>query len=314
MRLHVSKIMHLPTGRWNFPRLFGLLTICVVWLHLPQVLSAREKPSDDRHFLWQVETPTTRAYLMGSIHLLRQDVYPLAPVIEEAFAASDVLVLEADPFAEPQEALQQTVMAYATYPEGQTLKSQLSEQDYLELLSVLLETGIPSESVQQYQPWYVASMVDQVLSSRLGIRPEYGIDYYFRSKAEQKDIKELESMEAQLQLLAGFSDHEQVLMMCWAVEDLEHAAEDFDELLQVWQHGNLQAMEQQLQKEFQEEPRFQPIWNMMIERRNLAMADRIVTFMRTNKRHFVIVGAGHLVGPQGLVSLLRQRGYTVQQL
>lgn len=160
------------------------------------------------------------------------------------------------------------------------LESRLSERDYFELLSVLLEVGIPSKSVQSYQPWYVSTMVDQVLSSRLGIRPEYGIDFYFRSKAGQKEIKELESVEAQLQLLASLSDHEQVLMTFWAVEDLEHAAEDFNELLQVWQHGDIEAMEQQLQKEFQEEPRFKPIWNMMVERRNLAMADRIVTFMR----------------------------------
>jgi hypothetical protein len=95
--------------RRNLSRLFGLLTICVVWLHLPQVLPAREEPSDGKHFLWQVDSPTTRAYLMGSIHLLRQDVYPLAPVIEDAFAASDALVLEADVFAEPHEELLEAI-------------------------------------------------------------------------------------------------------------------------------------------------------------------------------------------------------------
>lgn len=306
--------MYFPNWRRNLPRVLSLLAICTVWLQLPQVLSAREEPSDGKHFLWRVDSPTTCIYLMGSIHVLRQDVYPLAPVIEEAFAASDVLVLEADAFAEPQEELQQTIMAYATYPDGQTLKSQLSEQNYLDLSSVLLEAGIPSRSVQQYQPWYVTSMVDQVISSRLGLRPEYGIDFYFRSRAEQKEVKELESLETQLQLLSGFSDEEQVLMMLWAVEDLEHAAEEFDEMLQIWRHGDMQAMEEQLEKEFQEDPRFKPIWNTMVEKRNPAMADRIVTFMGTNKRHFVIVGAAHLVGSRGLIRLLRQRGYTVQQL
>ncbi len=306
--------MSLLNWRRNLPRLFGLLTICSVWLHLPQVLSAHEEPSNGKHFLWRVDSPTTCVYLVGSIHVLRQDVYPLAPVIEQAFAASDVLVLEADPFAQPQGELQQTIMAYATYPEGQTLKSQLSEQDYFKVSSVLFEAGIPSGSVQQYQPWYVTSMVDQVLSSRLGLRPEYGIDFYFRSKAEQKEVKELESLETQLQLLSGFSDEEQVLMMLWAVEDLEHAAKEFDEFLQIWQRGDIQAMEEQLQKEFQEEPRFKPIWNVMVEKRNPAMADQIATFMRTNKRHFVIVGVAHLVGPQGLITLLRQRGCTIQQL
>ena len=102
--------------------------------------------------------------------------------------------------------------------------------------------------------------------------------------------------------------------MFWAVEDLENAAEEFEELLTIWQRGDIQAMEAELEQEFQEGPRFRPIWNAFIEQRNLAMADQIVTFMKTKKRHFVIVGAGHLIGPKRLITLLRQRGYVVQQL
>jgi uncharacterized protein YbaP (TraB family) len=301
--------------RRNLRLILGLLAVSGVWLHLSHTPSAGDERADSKHFLWQVDSPTTRAYLLGSIHMLRQDVYPLASVIEETFAASDVLVLEADVFAAPQEELVQSIMAYAAYPPGQTLKSELPEQDYMELLGILLEAGIPSDSVQQYQPWYVSLMVDQVVAGRLGLRPEYGIDAYFRSKASgQKEIQELESFEAQLELLAGFSDQEQVLMMSWAVEDLEHAAEEFDEMLHIWNRGDVQAMEEQMQKEVREDPRFEPIWSVMVDERNLTMVDRIVTFMGTNKRHFIIVGAAHLVGPRGLIAVLRQRGYNVQQL
>jgi len=102
--------------------------------------------------------------------------------------------------------------------------------------------------------------------------------------------------------------------MLWAVEDLENEAEEFEEFLTIWQRGDIQAMEAELAQEFQEEPRFQPIWNAFIEKRNLAMVDRIVTFLKTKKRHFIVVGVGHLVGPKGLIVLLRQHGYTVQQL
>ena len=295
--------------------IFGLLAVCIVWLSLPPTSSAGEAPPESKHFLWQVDSPTGRAYLLGSIHVLDQRVYPLAPVIEEAFAASHVLVLEADVFDTPREELVQSVMAYATYEPGQTLKNQLSESDYVALTGALLEAGIPIDSVQQYRPWFVSLMVDQALESRLGLRPEYGLDAYFQSKASgQKAIEELESVEAQVQMLAGFSDQEQVLMMSSAMEDLEHAAEEFDEMVQIWQRGDIRAMEEQQRKEIQEDPGFEPIWKVMIDERNLVMADRIVTFMETNKRYFIVVGAAHLVGPQGLVALLRQRGYTVQQL
>ena len=88
--------MHLSNRHQHRPTILSLLAICLIWLPVPHVLFAREETSNGKHFLWQVDSPTTRIYLMGSIHLLRQDVYPLAPVIEEAFAASDILVLEAD--------------------------------------------------------------------------------------------------------------------------------------------------------------------------------------------------------------------------
>lgn len=304
-------------GAWRRKlRVFlGLLAVSLVGLCLPRISSASDERTDRKHFLWEIGSPTARAYLLGSIHMLRQDVYPLAPVIEEAFAASDVLVLEADVFAAPQEELAQTIMAYATYPPGRTLRSELSEQDYVELSGILLEAGIPIDSVEPYQPWFVSLMVDQVVAGRLGLRPEYGIDAYFQAKASgRKEIRELESVEAQIQMLAGFSDQEQVLMMSWVVEDLEHAAEAFDQLLQIWKHGDAQAMEEQVRKEFREDPRFEPIWSVLIDGRNLAMVDRIVTLMGTDQRHFIVVGAAHLVGPRGLVALLRQRGYRVRQL
>lgn len=291
-----------------------LLTIWAVGLSLASSLPAAEEPSG-KHFLWQVNSPTTRVYLLGSIHMLREDIYPLAPVIEEAFAASDVLVLEADVFTESQSELQQSLIDAATYQQGETLKSELPQSDYLELMGILLQLGIPMQTVQQYRPWFVSIMSEQMLLSRLGMRPEYGIDAYFRTKAAgQKEIGELESVESQLAMFSSLSDQQHILMLSWAVEDLEQSAQDFEQLLQCWQQGDVPAMEKELLNEIQEDPRFRPIWDILIDGRNLGMADRIITFLASRRRYFVVVGAAHLIGPKGLVALLQQRGYAVQQL
>ncbi len=293
---------------WRF------LTVWIVGLSLASSLPAAEE-SSGKHFLWQVDSPMTRVYLLGSIHMLRQDVYPLAPVIEQAFAGSEILALEADIFTEPQADLQQQLMDAATYQQGETLKSELPKSDYLELMEILLELGIPMQSVQQYHPWFASIMAEQVLLSRLGMRPEYGVDAYFwRKAAGQKGIEELESVEAQLAMFSRLSDQQQILMLSWDVEDLERAAQDFEQLLQCWQRGDVHAMEGELQGEIQKDPRFKPIWDVLIDGRNLGMADRIAKFLGSKKRYFVVVGAAHLVGPKGLVALLRQRGYAVQQL
>ena len=294
---------------------FAILAVSIVWLRWLRCSSADESPQERKHFLWQVDSPTTRAYLLGSIHVLDQRVYPLASVIEQAFSASNVLVLEAAVFDIPREEMAKSIMAYATYEEGQTLKNQLPESDYLELTGALLEAGIPSDSVQSYRPWFISLMIEQAILSRMGLRPEYGIDAHFQLEASgQKTVEELESFEAQLHMLASLSDHEQVLMLSWEMKDLEHTANDFDELVRIWQRGDDRAMEEKQQKEVRQDPRFQSIWNILIDQRNLAMADRIATLMGTRKRYFIVVGAAHLVGPQGLVALLRRRGYAIRQL
>ena len=305
-----------PQGASGIRRVaWGLLAAWLVWLSLPQRSPAAEDPPAGKHFLWQVDSPTTRVYLLGSIHLLHQDIYPLAPVIEEAFAASEVLVLEADVFAESQDARLQSSMDDAIYQPGRTLKSELSQPDYLELMDILSRVGIPIQSVQQFRPWFLSLMVQQVLWSRLGLRAEYGIDAYFRTKAAgQKDIEELESVDAQLAMLSSLSDQEHILLLSWDTEDLEQGVQELDELLRIWQRGDSEAMEQALRRDIQDEPRFEPMWDIMVNDRNLGMADRIVAFLASTKRYFVVVGAAHLIGRQGLVALLQQRGYAVQQL
>ncbi|MDP3722671.1 MAG: TraB/GumN family protein [Candidatus Omnitrophota bacterium] len=295
----------------------SLLAAGLVWVSLPQRSPAVESPRAEsgKHFLWQVDSPTARAYLLGSIHLLRQDVYPLAPVIEEAFAASDVLVLEADVFGKSPEVLLQSSLDNAMYAPGRTLQSELDPSDYVELRGLLSQVGIPTQTVQQYRPWFLSLMVEQVLWARLGLQPEYGIDAYFHRKAEgQKPIEELESVEAQLAMLSTLSDEEQVLLLSWTMNDLDQTAQAFEQLLQLWQRGDAKAMEQQLRKDIEEEPRFEPIWKRLVDDRNLDMAERIGAFLASHRRYFVVVGAAHLIGARGLISLLRQRGYAVQQL
>ena len=305
-----------PQGASRIRRVaWGLLAAWLVWLGPPQRSPVAEDPPAGKHFLWQVDSPTTRVYLLGSIHLLHQDIYPLAPVIEEAFAASEVLVLEADVFAESQDARLQSSMDDAIYQPGRTLKSELSQPDYLELMDILSRVGIPIQSVQQFRPWFLSLMVQQVLWSRLGLRAEYGIDAYFRTKAAgQKDIEELESVDAQLAMLSSLSDQEHILLLSRDTEDLEQGVQELDELLRIWQRGDSEAMEQALRRDIQDEPRFEPMWDIMVNDRNLGMADRIVACLASTKRYFVVVGAAHLIGQQGLVALLQQRGYAVQQL
>jgi len=74
------------------------------------------------------------------------------------------------------------------------------------------------------------------------------------------------------------------------------------------------GIESTISKSFSEDGRFYFIYEKLIYKRNRNMALRIEGFLGTNGTYFVVVGAAHLLGDRGIIQLLREKWYTVEQL
>ena len=109
------------------------------------VLAGETAGAGEKSFLWKVRSKTATAYILGSIHLAKSDIYPLRPKIEESFDKSDVLALEADPAKAKDEKLIQLMLVSALYPEGETLRDHLSGETYALAEHELKELGLPLE-------------------------------------------------------------------------------------------------------------------------------------------------------------------------
>ena len=150
---------------------------------------------------------------------------------------------------------------------------------------------------------------------KIGVGPNLGIDKYFLSKAEgKKKILELESIDYQINLLSGFSDEDQELFLIYTLKDLHLMEQEVNQVTQAWISGDTKSMESLLTKSVSEDKRLSTIFEKMIFERNRRMASKIEDFLRTKETYFVIVGAGHLVGNQGVIELLRGKGYLIEQL
>jgi uncharacterized protein YbaP (TraB family) len=150
---------------------------------------------------------------------------------------------------------------------------------------------------------------------KLGFDPHYGIDKYFLSKAAgKKNILELESLDYQIDLLSKFSDREQESFLLYTVKDLRILRQEMDKLTQAWITGDAQGLESIMTRGVVEDRRMSSVYEKLVVERNRNMASKIEEFLRNKETYFVVVGAAHLVGNQGIIEILKGRGYLVEQL
>ena len=278
-------------------------------------LFASSALAGEKSFLWKVQSKAATAFILGSVHLAKPDIYPLAPKIEESFERAGILAVEADPEKAKDENLLRQMLASALYPGNGTLREHLSKESYALAGREMEELGLTIESFNRTRPWFLAITIETLEFQRLGYDPAYGLDIYFTGKASgKKRIVELESFDYQIRLMNGFSDREQELFLIYTLRDLATLKEKIEELMTAWRTGDTKAMEALVTRTLNESPEIQPIFTKLFDRRNLEMTAKVEQMLKGSETAFVVVGAAHLVGKKGIIELLRGKGFKVEQM
>jgi uncharacterized protein YbaP (TraB family) len=278
-------------------------------------LFASSALAGEKSFLWKVQSKAATAFILGSVHLAKPDIYPLAPKIEECFERAGILAVEADPEKAKDENLLRQMLASALYPGNGTLREHLSKESYALAGREMEELGLTIESFNRTRPWFLAITIETLEFQRLGYDPAYGLDIYFTGKASgKKRIVELESFDYQIRLMNGFSDREQELFLIYTLRDLATLKEKIEELMTAWRTGDTKAMEALVTRTLNESPEIRPIFDKLFDRRNLEMTAKVEQMLQGKETVFVVVGAAHLVGKKGIIELLRGKGFKVEQM
>ncbi len=270
---------------------------------------------ETKPFLWEVRSETSTSYLLGSLHVARPNLYPLAEGIESAFAGSDKLVVEADVDSVDPAKLGQMILSKAVNLTGVGLEDRLSHESLATLKTFLEDAPVSMAQLSQFKPWYVSQLITVLELNRLGINPEFGIDKHFLKQARgKKEILELEGLEEQLGFLDGFSNQEQDLMLRYTLRDLENLESLMDEMIDAWKTGDADNLDRLLNGYVKESEGLEQVFEKLFAVRNKKMDERIREYLKTEHSYFIIVGAGHLVGEEGLIQSLTQDGLSVQQV
>lgn len=269
-----------------------------------------------RGLLYEVKSGSGTVYLFGTIHVGRPEFYPLDAKVNDAFAASSTLYLEVNL---SDASLLTDASAMATYPEGTSLDRKISPSLKSKLDAALDRYRLPKEAASRMKPWMLGQTLLLMEATRRGYDPAYSSEMHLLGLAagQRKEVRGLETLAEQFAIFDGMPESAQVKFLEDIVDALDSPsmAKDLDALVSAWSHGDAGELEEELSRERAEETAFaREVLPRLVDDRNRTMAVRIADLARSGKTTFVAVGALHLVGPRGVVALLRERGMVVKAL
>ncbi len=270
-----------------------------------------------KNFLWKVQSRTTTVYVLGSIHVAKPGMYPLSPSIEEAYRKSGAIAVEANinmsHMIRNTSGIQKAFIDSALYPEGDIINNHISRKTYGLLDSRLRQMGTSLENMKSFRPWFLSMVLEGAGVARQGYSPEEGIDKYFLRKAEgRKKILELEGIDFQIEMFKRFTDKEQETMLLYTLQAREDS--QVDDMVRAWARGDTRKMEELIFGDMQKDPELKPIFEKLFFERNRGMARKIEGYLAGKESILVIAGAGHMVGKRGIIQILRDKGYKVEQV
>lgn len=255
-------------------------------------------------------------FLFGSIHLGKEDFYPLSPQILHSFSRSDLLALEVDLNA-PSAELQQKVLSKAMLPPSTSLSDVLSKDTYSQLKSFAEKINFSLPVLDRFKPWFAGLTLSISSYKDMGLQEKLGLDHYFLGQAKEKKLPVLglETLEEQINLFDSLEYPDQEAFLLETIQELKENPDDLSKLIHAWKIGDLSTLENFLLKKDQQTGFFKKFYAAIIYERNTKMAKKLLDLLEKKESEtiFAVVGALHLVGEKGIIEILRSKNFVVTQ-
>ncbi len=263
--------------------------------------------------LWKIEKAgqSQPSYLFGTIHMIPKDDYFLPSGLDEAFDKSKQVVFEIDLDEMSDMGSMMGMLSNLMMKDGTSLKDLLTPQEYTEVSKYFDNMGLPMFLVSKVKPMFLSMLAE------VNMNPEemqsddivsYEMNLYDRAQKAKKDVGGLETMQYQLSLFDSIPYKDQAIMLMDAVRSTNTESDMFDQTLDLYLHQDIGAMIEMVDSS--QAGQGEGYENVLINNRNQNWIP-IMSKMMKNGPVFFAVGAGHLAGENGVLSLLKKQGYTV---
>lgn len=310
---------------FDFPRSFCWVLVLAVALiasactHRSSAPALREPPAlqapavarqsePSPGFAWSVAGKATAITLVGSIHVGFEGLYPLPAPVEAAFRKSTALAMELALDQEPPERVAELTIAGATLPKGQTLHDCLSDKTWIQYQAFAKEHPDQGTFFDGFRPWFVAVFLSGEQTTGDGYDPNQGIDIHFFKQRGNRPVIGIEKAEEHVRVLADLPAATQDLMLAEQLDAMNRQDDELEALVKLWKKGDAEGLAREMFAEF-DTPQYLPVYDALIVQRNIRMTKQIETWLSGKERIFVVLGAGHFVGRDGIVAQLQRDGW-----
>lgn len=264
--------------------------------------------------VFKVSKGENSTYLLGTFHLLNASDHPLPAEFQQAYNAASSIYFEADLQAAQSPEFQMKFFKAISAPSGSTLQTLIKPETYMALEAFMAKKQMLITNFAPFSPAGSALMLTMAEYQKLGMMPEYGVDQLFFSRAQGdgKTIGHLETIDEQLSFIANLGKGQEDEMIMSTITELNTLEKSVGDLKKAWRSGNSKQLDKISLKEMRE--KFPDTYAEMIVNRNNKWMPEIEAMLADKPTEAVMVGALHLVGPDGLIELLKKKGYKVTQL
>ena len=289
-----------------------LIAACVITLvgHTALADNLINRPSTG--LLFELKSPLNTVYVFGSIHLAKASFYPLSTQVEQAYAQAATVAVEADV---TDAVASKNALPLLSYVSPDKIQNHLSATTWQSLQAF---AGPAVEQLQGFKPAVAAMGITLGVFAQQGYDPAYGIDLHFihRAKADKKKLLELESLAFQAGVLGGLTDQEGDALINQSLEALRNgeAVRDAERMIAMWQVGDALGLAGLFTEATNKDAGTQKLMKLLLDDRNVGMAQKISRLLLAGEKAFVVVGAGHLTGTNSIIDLLQKQGVQVRQL
>jgi uncharacterized protein YbaP (TraB family) len=258
--------------------------------------------------LWEVSGNglTAPSYVFGTIHLIPKKDFVMDASVKKAFENCKTLALEADLNMDKE--TRDKLAVSTLLPDNKTMEAFMSVADF-DFLTAYVKDTLQVSSIKwmlfkRVRPFFLSSLLMKEISGKTESYEERFMDM---AKKRDMPLIGLESVLYQLSIIDSIPVERQVTMMLQGFRSGKDIRKEWQELVQIYKNKDLPGMQKLMIEEGNDIPDFE---ERFLNRRNRNWIPVMENLMQKNPT-FVAVGAAHLMGPNGVISLLRQKGYTV---
>jgi hypothetical protein len=263
--------------------------------------------------LWEIEGTNNRIRLLGSVHFLRAEDYPLPPAIADAYREADIIIMELALDKITATDMLRVQQQLAIDPEGRSLSELVSAGTYRKVRSLAADIDIDLNLLQPFEPWFAALQITQLRLLQLGFDGSYGIDAMLTHQAstDGKPLLGLETLDEQLQALDTLPAAAQQKFLLQTLEDAGSISDDLELIMTAWRQGDIATLNKLLLEGLDEQPE---VYEQILIQRNRRWTQAIIDMTKDSEDYLIIVGALHLIGEDSVQSMLDDAGIRTRRI